>query len=104
MRNCYFWLGTGIIGPPLKSWPGSKTAPVWGMRFVVSFSSNDIQHIIETEISCQPVPDSLLINGMGYFECSKATLALPVNCSDVKRPHIILDKKLRYRFRLVNVG
>ncbi|KAH8805453.1 iron transport multicopper oxidase fet3 [Xylogone sp. PMI_703] len=52
----------------------------------------------------EPVPDSLLINGLGRFECSKATHGSPVNCSDIAKPRLSLDKQLRYRVRLINVG
>ncbi|KAJ9156673.1 Multicopper oxidase [Pleurostoma richardsiae] len=52
----------------------------------------------------EPNPPSLLINGLGYFECSKALPAYPVNCSDIQKPWLQLDKKERYRIRLANVG
>ncbi len=52
----------------------------------------------------QPGPDSLLINGLGYFECSMATAGAPVDCSEVERPWLVLDKNQSYRVRLINVG
>lgn len=52
----------------------------------------------------KPCPDSLLINGLGYFDCSMATPGAPVNCSEIEKPWLSLDKKKRYRIRLVNVG
>ena len=52
----------------------------------------------------KPGPDSLLINGLGFFECSMAIPAEPVNCSEVVNPELVLDKQMRYRIRLLNVG
>ncbi|EFX02163.1 iron transport multicopper oxidase fet3 [Grosmannia clavigera kw1407] len=52
----------------------------------------------------EPCPSSFLINGRGYFDCSNVVPAAPVNCSETQMPSIVLDKKLRYRFRLINVG
>ncbi|KAH8892839.1 hypothetical protein GQ53DRAFT_793693 [Thozetella sp. PMI_491] len=57
-----------------------------------------------TDTGNEPNPDSLLINGLGYFECSMATAAAPVDCSEVEKPELLLDKSVRYRIRLVNVG
>ncbi|OAA57414.1 iron transport multicopper oxidase fet3 [Niveomyces insectorum RCEF 264] len=59
----------------------------------------------QTSNGHEPCPDSLLVNGLGYFECAMAVPAAPVNCSRVQKPEMAgLDKSLRYRFRLVNVG
>jgi len=52
----------------------------------------------------KPAPDSLLINGLGHFDCSMATASAPVNCSEIEKPWLLLNKDLRYRVRLVNVG
>ncbi|KAE9365868.1 multicopper oxidase [Stipitochalara longipes BDJ] len=57
-----------------------------------------------TSTGVEPCPDSLLINGLGYFDCSMATHGAPVNCSEIQRPWLRLDKQLRYRIRLINVG
>ncbi|KUJ15800.1 uncharacterized protein LY89DRAFT_783068 [Mollisia scopiformis] len=57
-----------------------------------------------TSMGTEPCPDSLLVNGLGYFECGMATHGSPVDCSEVEKPWILLDKVLRYRVRLVNVG
>ncbi|KAL2803430.1 multicopper oxidase-domain-containing protein [Aspergillus granulosus] len=53
----------------------------------------------------EPVPDSLLINGIGYFNCSTAVPARPVDCVD--RPldlSHVLPKDSVYRLRVVNTG
>ncbi|KAH8648436.1 iron transport multicopper oxidase fet3 [Xylariales sp. PMI_506] len=57
-----------------------------------------------TSTGNEPCPDSLLINGMGQFECSMATHGAPVNCTEIERPWLQLDKSRRYRVRVVNVG
>ena len=46
----------------------------------------------------------MLINGLGHFECGMATHGAPVNCSEIEKPWMWLDKRLRYRLRVVNVG
>ncbi|KAN0090500.1 multicopper oxidase [Hyaloscypha variabilis] len=64
-----------------------------------------LEHFMRpTSAGVEPCPDSLLINGLGYFECSMATHGAPVNCSDVEKPWLKLDKQRRYRIRLINVG
>ncbi|KAF8849971.1 hypothetical protein BDZ45DRAFT_771129 [Acephala macrosclerotiorum] len=57
-----------------------------------------------TSMGDEPCPDSLLINGRGYFECSMATHGAPVECNEIKKPRLQLNKNHRYRVRLVNVG
>ncbi|TVY51222.1 Laccase-1 [Lachnellula cervina] len=52
----------------------------------------------------EPCPDSLLINGLGQFECSMATHGAPVICSDIVKPSLSINKQTHYRVRLVNVG
>ncbi|KAF3920205.1 Laccase-2 [Arthrobotrys entomopaga] len=55
----------------------------------------------------EPVPDSIVINGWGQYNCSLAVPARPVDCvrSPIDRlPGVTLDLKLRYRVRLVNTG
>jgi hypothetical protein len=41
---------------------------------------------------------------MGKFECSNAVPAQPVSCIDIQAPYLQLDKRLKYRLRVVNVG
>ncbi|KAH8900175.1 hypothetical protein GQ53DRAFT_869529 [Thozetella sp. PMI_491] len=57
-----------------------------------------------TSTGVEPAPDSLLVNGLGQFECSMAIPSSPVNCTEIERPWLSLDKKKNYRVRLVNVG
>ncbi|KAK2753874.1 hypothetical protein FQN55_000238 [Onygenales sp. PD_40] len=54
----------------------------------------------------EPVPDSLLINGAGHFDCSNAVPARPVDCSKngYLIPHILIDSTDSYRVRVVNTG
>ncbi|KAJ9645540.1 hypothetical protein H2204_001120 [Knufia peltigerae] len=60
-------------------------------------------------IGNEPVPDSLLINGKGHFNCSMAIPARPVDCRPVKStdslPILNRDSKEgKIRLRIVNVG
>ncbi|KAF3759902.1 hypothetical protein M406DRAFT_348628 [Cryphonectria parasitica EP155] len=52
----------------------------------------------------EPCPDSLLVNGMGHFDCSREVPAKPVDCTISLKPTITLNKRLRYRIRLINAG
>ncbi|CAG8977769.1 hypothetical protein HYALB_00011154 [Hymenoscyphus albidus] len=48
-------------------------------------------------------PDSLVINGKGYFNCSMAVPARPVRCKHVAIPQLNLGKG-KTRLRIVNTG
>jgi FtsP/CotA-like multicopper oxidase with cupredoxin domain len=54
----------------------------------------------------EPVPDSLLINGMGRFDCDMAVVARPVECEQVVEGAMgdILSGRVPTRLRLINVG
>ncbi|OJI85140.1 hypothetical protein ASPTUDRAFT_168536 [Aspergillus tubingensis CBS 134.48] len=54
----------------------------------------------------EPVPDSLLINGVGHFDCSMAVPARPVDCILRHMNVSYLDAKgdATYRVRVVNTG
>ncbi|KAI8801782.1 ferro-O2-oxidoreductase [Cladochytrium replicatum] len=56
----------------------------------------------------EPVPDSLLLNGAGNFDCSMAVPARPIQCTSVNRSLAIFDdsdaKHRRARLRVVNTG
>ncbi|TQB77077.1 hypothetical protein MPDQ_005562 [Monascus purpureus] len=54
----------------------------------------------------EPVPDSLLINGVGHFDCSMAVPARPVDCIaiHVNSSYLDLDRNAFYRVRVVNTG
>ncbi|PGH12270.1 hypothetical protein AJ80_06784 [Polytolypa hystricis UAMH7299] len=54
----------------------------------------------------EPVPDSLLINGAGRFDCSMAVPARPLDCvSDgYYPPRLGMDPAQSYRIRVVNTG
>ncbi|KAE8421217.1 multicopper oxidase-domain-containing protein [Aspergillus pseudocaelatus] len=54
----------------------------------------------------EPVPDSLLVNGVGHFECSMAVPARPVDCITQlpNTPFLDLDPDTAYRIRVVNTG
>ncbi|KAF1983374.1 multicopper oxidase [Aulographum hederae CBS 113979] len=55
----------------------------------------------------EPVPDSLLINGLGAYNCSMAVRARPVDCMQIEEdmlPNLNFDRTKKYRLRLVDVG
>ncbi|KAJ5138163.1 hypothetical protein N7526_004396 [Penicillium atrosanguineum] len=54
----------------------------------------------------QPVPDSLLINGIGHYNCSMAVPARPVDCIDQSSNLTYLYSNVNtvYRLRVVNTG
>ncbi|XP_044717680.1 multicopper oxidase domain-containing protein [Hirsutella rhossiliensis] len=52
----------------------------------------------------EPAPDSMLINGQGFYDCSMAVKARPVNCSAVEKPAVRLAGSDRVRLRIVNTG
>lgn len=52
----------------------------------------------------EPVPDSLLVNGKGAYNCSMAVPARPVDCESKPVPRLSLDSGKRYRFRIINHG
>lgn len=54
-------------------------------------------------IKIQPVPDSLLINGRGSFDCSMAVPSRPVDCVVVATPRLTLQHQ-RSRVRVINTG
>ncbi|KUJ18043.1 uncharacterized protein LY89DRAFT_696478 [Mollisia scopiformis] len=68
-------------------------------------SAIDVQASYLTFMSSghEPVPDSLLLNGFGAFDCSMAVPSRPVECEHVQRPALRL-RNGRTRLRVVNVG
>ncbi|KAJ9209949.1 CAZyme family AA1 [Paecilomyces variotii] len=53
----------------------------------------------------EPVPDSLLVNGLGRYNCSMAVPARPVDCNGNRSlPYLDLDPSITYRIRVVNTG
>ncbi|OCK82156.1 multicopper oxidase, partial [Lepidopterella palustris CBS 459.81] len=52
----------------------------------------------------EPVPDSLVINGHGVYNCSLAVPARPVDCVEKHILGIVLVANMRYRYRIVNTG
>ncbi|OJJ45719.1 hypothetical protein ASPZODRAFT_68692 [Penicilliopsis zonata CBS 506.65] len=54
----------------------------------------------------EPVPDSLVINGAGHFDCSMAVPARPLDClvSSIDPPLFNMERNLAYRIRVVNTG
>ncbi|OOQ87755.1 laccase [Penicillium brasilianum] len=54
----------------------------------------------------EPVPDSLLVNGVGHFKCSMAVPARPVDCIEqlANTSFLDLEPDMAYRIRVVNTG
>ncbi|KAI9663915.1 MAG: hypothetical protein M1821_007405 [Bathelium mastoideum] len=53
----------------------------------------------------EPVPDSLLVNGIGSYNCSPAMPAYPADCvQKPTMPGMIFNAQKRYRLRVVNAG
>lgn len=55
----------------------------------------------------EPVPDSILVNGKGGFNCSNAVPARPLDCQVVPKDEAValkLDGSRRSKLRVVNVG
>ncbi|KAE8147072.1 multicopper oxidase-domain-containing protein [Aspergillus avenaceus] len=52
----------------------------------------------------EPVPDSLLVNGEGHFNCSMAVPARPVDCIERQTNLSYLSNVATYRLRIVNTG
>lgn len=52
----------------------------------------------------EPVPDSLLVNGIGAYNCSNAVQARPVDCHSVLPPVFSLDLEHHNVLRVVNTG
>lgn len=52
------------------------------------------------------MPDSLLVNGVGYFACSMAVPARPLDCIEqqIDSSFLDLDPGTSYRIRVVNTG
>lgn len=52
----------------------------------------------------EPVPDSMLVNGRGAYNCSMAVRARPVDCEARVVPGMSLDFSRKYRLRVINHG
>ncbi|CAK4033458.1 Laccase-2 [Lecanosticta acicola] len=54
------------------------------------------------EFKIEPAPDSLLVNGVGLFACTKAMQSRPLDCKESVLPHLTLAG--RTRLRIINTG
>ncbi|KAH0597544.1 hypothetical protein MHUMG1_04923 [Metarhizium humberi] len=52
----------------------------------------------------EPVPDSLLINGAGSYNCSNARPGKPVDCVETDAPEVKVPGNKAVRLRIVNTG
>ena len=60
----------------------------YGLEVMLATSSSSTRGA--DAFSSQPAPDSMLLNGRGRFDCSKAAKARPINCSKVENPIVRL--------------
>ncbi|GAB7351734.1 hypothetical protein MBLNU459_g2319t1 [Dothideomycetes sp. NU459] len=69
-------------------------------------SANDVLtwYLRSASFGNEPVPDSLVVNGMGVYNCSNAVPARPVDCSSVPQPLLDLDLAKHNILRVVNTG
>ena len=51
----------------------------------------------------EPSPDSLLINGLGAFNCSKTPKGRLSSCVSMRKPELV-PRASKSRLRIVNVG
>ena len=52
----------------------------------------------------EPVPDSLLVNGQGFFNCSKALKSRPLDCGLLPSLPQFVPRAGKSRVRVINVG
>lgn len=53
----------------------------------------------------EPVPSSVLVNGMGFYNCSMIGANSDLQCIEgIEVPELGVDAGKKYRFRVVNVG
>lgn len=89
-------------------WYHSSAVDVQASYLTFRSSGNEVRGISNASTLTlltilKPVPDSLLINGLGAFNCSMAVPSQPIECQDARRPSIKMGPKTT-RMRVVNVG
>ncbi|POR31109.1 L-ascorbate oxidase [Tolypocladium paradoxum] len=52
----------------------------------------------------EPAPDSVLINGKGWFNCSMAVKARPVNCSVTEKPAVVFGDSKRSQLHVHQIA
>lgn len=55
----------------------------------------------------EPVPDSLLLNGKGAYNCSLGVVARPIDCfqqAETDIPFLAVPRPGSYRYRIINTG
>lgn len=106
-KNCFFWRGTGTIAPQMMFLRGTCVPRARGMRYVrLPYHSYSLAPRQPANNGLQPGPDSLLINGVGQFDCSMAVPSRPVDCIDqqLNTSFLDLNPAITYRIRVVNTG
>jgi FtsP/CotA-like multicopper oxidase with cupredoxin domain len=111
--------GDGLYGGLIVHQPADVTQPKseddyddvvllmigdWGHKTVAERMKQYLSHVSDGR---EPVPDTLLINGPGTFDCSEAARKYGIHCPVLEptpQPQLWVDRHKRYRFRIVNVG
>ncbi|KAF4631539.1 hypothetical protein G7Y89_g6597 [Cudoniella acicularis] len=68
--------------------------------------TNDLlkKYLHWSSAGAEPVPDSILVNGIGSFNCSKMTELGDLKCTAKEKPQLQFEKGKKHRFRVINVG
>ncbi|CAG8457300.1 4096_t:CDS:10 [Scutellospora calospora] len=98
----------GLFGPLIVQDPADPRLSLYDYEYVVFL--NDWYHNTSHELlaakmvpsyqGVSPVPDSVLISGLGQYNCSAAK-GVPCN-SSVATPTYVVTSGKRYRFRIIN--
>ncbi|KAF7185080.1 Laccase-2 [Pseudocercospora fuligena] len=110
----YWWYGDqrseGLFGALIVHEPASSDSEgdadheFEQLLMVGDWYHQPAQHILKEyhAFGVEPSPDSMLINGQGYFACSMALPDRPVDCEDTKTPYLSIAGPTR--LRIVNTG
>ncbi|CAG8434167.1 9205_t:CDS:10, partial [Scutellospora calospora] len=100
----------GLFGPFIVQDPLDPYLSLYDFEYVVTL--NDWYHntssvllaekMIPTYKGISPVPDSILISGLGQYNCSAAK-GVPCN-SSMAIPTYVVQSGKRYRFRIINTS
>ncbi|KXT08711.1 hypothetical protein AC579_1573 [Pseudocercospora musae] len=107
----YWWYGEqrseGLFGALIVHEPASSDSNDYGLEQILlvgDWYHQPAKHLLKEyqAFGVEPSPDSMLINGQGYFPCSMALPNRPVDCEDGKKPYLSI--KGRSRLRIINAG
>ncbi|PFH57632.1 hypothetical protein XA68_14771 [Ophiocordyceps unilateralis] len=100
-----------VVHPPAVDWDDDDDDDDEALLLVGDWFHRSQTHVLswyaqDGSLGNEPVPDSLLINGRGRFDCSKAVPARPVVCESPKLDPVFAHRSEtgRTRVRVVNTG